>query len=178
MVRFSRGHDQSVAAVATDIRTDPNTKIRFMRMADKTAAGDRFVPVHPQLSKLIDEAIINADRGRYLVHSDAQNKHGERSQPIGKRLAGRKQASALTAGSCFTTSRRTVAAPFLDAGCEEAVAADIIGHNKPTMTYGLYGGETRMDLRARWLAKAIRYPLATDGRRPTPGRTTEDPQQS
>ena len=28
------------------------------------------------------------------------------------------------------------------------MAADIIGHNKPTMTYGLYGGETRMDLRA------------------------------
>jgi hypothetical protein len=43
------------------------------------------------------------------------------------------------------------------------VAADIIGHNKPTMTNGLYGGETRMDLRARWLAKAIRYPSSVSG---------------
>jgi integrase len=176
---YSGARIEGVAQLqTTDIRTDPDTKIRFMRMVDKTAAGDRFVPVHPQLSKLIDEAIKNSDRGRYLVRSDAQNKYGERSQPIGKRFGRLKTSLGFDGRFVFHSIRKTVAALFQDAGCKEEVAADIIGHNKPTMTYGLYGGETRMDLRARWLAKAIRYPPATDGRRPTPGRTAEDPLQA
>jgi hypothetical protein len=46
-----------------------------------------------------------------------------------------------------------------------------VGHVKPTMTYGLYGGLTRMNLRAEWLEKAIRYPVLKDGRRPVPAQT-------
>ena len=39
---------------ATDIRTDPNTGIAFMRMSDaKTESGDRFVPIHSQIALLI-----------------------------------------------------------------------------------------------------------------------------
>ena len=37
----------------TDIRVDPDTGIEFMRMCDKTEAGDRFVPIHPQIAALI-----------------------------------------------------------------------------------------------------------------------------
>ena len=176
---FSGARIEGVAQLrTTDIRIDSDTKIRFMRMVDKTAAGDRFVPVHPELTRLIDVAVNHADRGGYVIHSDAQNKYGERSQPIGKRFGRLKTTLGFDARFVFHSIRKTVAALFQDAECEEAVAADIVGHNKPTMTYGLYGGETRMDLRARWLAKAIRYPLATDVRRPTPGRTETDPQQA
>lgn len=136
------------------------------------------MPVHPQLSKPINEAIRNADRGRYLIRSDAQNKYGERSQPIGKRFGRLKTSLGFDGRFIFHSIRKTVAALFQNAGCEETVAADIIGHNKPTMTYGLHGGETRMDVRAKWLVKAIRYRPATDDRRPTPGQTAEDPQQA
>jgi hypothetical protein len=58
----------------TDIPTDPNANSRFKRMADKSAAGDRFVRVHPQLARLIDDAVKYADRSGYLIHSDAQNR--------------------------------------------------------------------------------------------------------
>ena len=60
----------------------------------------------------------------------------------------------------FHSIRKTVANMFENAECPEGVAADVVGHLKPTMTYGLYSGITRMDLRAKWLAKAIRYPAS------------------
>ena len=175
---YSGARIEGVAQLrTTDIRTDPDTKIRYMRMADKTAAGDRFVPVHPHLTKLIDAAMKRAGRGGYLIQSDAQNKYGERSQPIGKRFGRLKTALGFDGRFVFHSIRKTVAALFQDAGCEEGVAADIIGHNKPTMTYGLYGGETRMDLRATWLAKAVQYPII-GGRRPRPARTAAPPRQA
>ena len=65
--------------------------------------------------------------------------------------------------------RKTVANMFENAECPEGVAADVVGHLKPTMTYGLYSGITKMDLRARWMEKAIRYPTITDVRHPAPG---------
>jgi integrase len=36
--------------------------------------------------------------------------------------------------------RKTVATLLEDAGCPEGVAADILGHEKPAMTYGLHSG--------------------------------------
>ena len=59
-----------------------------------------------------------------------------------------------------------VAHLFETAECPPGVAKDIIGHAKTDMTFGIYSGETRMDHRARWLAKAIRYPAVTDARHP------------
>ena len=158
---YSGARIEGVAQLkVTDIRIDPDTQITFMRMVDKTAAGDRFVPMHPKLAKLIDHAIKHADRSGYLIHSDARNKYGERSQPIGKRFGRLKTDLGFDSRFVFHCLRKTVAALFQDAGCKEEVAADIVGHMKPTMTYGLYAGETRMDLRAKWLAKAIRYPAS------------------
>ena len=46
-------------------------------MDDKTAAGDRFVPVHPKIFVLLDTL---------LIYSAAKNKYGERRQPLGKRF--------------------------------------------------------------------------------------------
>jgi hypothetical protein len=57
-----------------------------MRMNDKTAAGDRFVPVHPQISLLLDKLIKDAGHDGYIIPSNAKNKYGERSQPLGKRF--------------------------------------------------------------------------------------------
>jgi site-specific recombinase XerD len=58
----------------TDIRIDPDTRARFMKMNDKTAVGDRFVPLHSKVTRLIDKLIIEADNGGYLIYSRAKNK--------------------------------------------------------------------------------------------------------
>ena len=58
----------------------------------------------------------------------------------------------------FHSLRKTVATLLENAGCPEGVAADLIGHDKPTMTYGLYSGGASMRTRKKWLEKAVSYP--------------------
>jgi integrase len=152
-----------------DIQTDRDTGIRYMCMTDKSAAGDRHVPVHPRLDALIDDLIRGADQDGYLIHSTARNKYGERSQPLSKRFGRLKGQLGFDGRYVFHSIRKTVTSLFQDRGCPEGVAADIVGHLKPTMTYGLYGGVTRMDERARWLAKAISYPSAENTSAPSTG---------
>ncbi len=160
-----------------DIRIDPDTGVRFMRMDDKTAAGDRFVPVHPKILSLIDRLIKGADNEGYLIYSAAKNKYRERSQPIGKRFGRLKIDLGFDHRHVFHSLRKTVAHLLETAECPPGVAKDIIGHAKTDMTFGVYSGETRMDHRAKWLAKAIRYPSVTDARRPARGQTEAHPQQ-
>jgi len=147
----------------SDIRTDPETQIRFMRMADKTQAGDRDVPIHPAIEPLIDRLIQDADTADYLVHSTAKNKYDERSQPIGKRFGRMKTALGYDERHVFHSIRYTVAGMFQDAGCAEGVAADIVGHLKPGLTFGLYGGITAMKLRYTELVRCIAYSTMENG---------------
>jgi len=157
---FSGARIEGVAQLrATDIRVDPDTNIRFMRMADKTEAGDRYVPVHPRIGGLLDKLIKGADQDGYLIHSDARNKYGERSQPIGKRFGRLKTELGFDHRHVFQSIRKTVTHLLETADCPLGVAKDIVGHAKTDMTFGIYSGETRMDHRKKWLAKAVKYPV-------------------
>jgi integrase len=150
----------------SDIRVDPDTKVRFMRMADKTMSGDRFVPVHPKISGLIDRLIKAAGEDGYLIYSAAKNKYGERSQPLGKRFGRLKTDLGFDHRYVFHSLRKTVTHLLETAECPPGVAKDIVGHSKTDMTFGIYSGETRIDHRAKWLSKAIRYPVVKDVRHP------------
>ena len=166
---YSGARIEGVAQLRTsDVRIDPDTKARFMRMDDKTAAGDRFVPEHPKISRLLDRLMKDADDQGYLIHSTAANKYGERSQPIGKRFGRLKSDLGFDGRFVFHSIRKLVAHLFETAECPAGVAKDIIGHAKTDMTFGIYSGETRMDHRARWLAKAIHYPSVKDAHHPAP----------
>jgi len=52
---------------------------------------------------------------------------------------------------------KTVATLLENAGVPENVAADIIGHDKPTMTYGLYSGGASLEVKREALER-IDYP--------------------
>ncbi len=167
---YSGARIEGVAQLrAQGIQTDRDTGIRYMCMTDKSAAGDRHVPVHPRLDALIDDLIRGSDEDGYLIHSTARNKYGERSQPLSKRFGRLKAELGFDGRYVFHSIRKTVTSLFQDRGCPEGVAADIVGHLKPTMTYGLYGGVTRMDERARWLAEAISYPSERNTSAPSTG---------
>ncbi len=67
---FSGARIEGVSQLqVTDIRVDPTSGIRFMRMDDKTAAGDRFVPVHSEIGHLLDNLIKDASNDGYLIYS-------------------------------------------------------------------------------------------------------------
>ena len=109
----------------------------------KTNAGNRTVPVHPEIQELIPTLITDSTDG-YLV-SGVKSKGGKdrRADVLGKRY-GRlvRNDCKLPSTKVFHCFRNTVATRLESAGVPENIAADIVGHDKATMTYGLYSGGT------------------------------------
>ena len=138
---------------------DPRSKIMTLAFADKTEAGARVVPVPDAFRPFVDRLIRGADKDGFLIRSDTDNKHGERSTGLG-RMFGRLKAKAFGKSHDFHSFRRTVATLLENSGCPENFAADILGHEKPGMSYGVYSGGTNVALRKEWLDKAIHYPDA------------------
>lgn len=143
---------------AGDIKTDPDTGIRFMHTTGKTEAGNRDVPIHPAIAGLIDRLMAKPDRDGYLIPSEADNQYGIRGTLIGKEFSTLKAGLGFGEAHDFHSIRRTVAYMFEAAECPEGVAKDIIGHKKLDITFGLYSGLTRIDQRAKWLEKSLVYP--------------------
>ena len=109
----------------------------------KTKAGNRAVPVHPEIEKLVQTLITDSTDG-YLV-SGVKSEGGKerRADVLGKRY-GRlvRNDCQLPPTKVFHCFRNTVATKLESAGVPENIAADIVGHDKATMTYGLYSGGT------------------------------------
>ena len=58
----------------------------------------------------------------------------------------------------FHSIRKTVTTLLENAGVPESVAADIVGHEKQTITYGLYSGGTSLP-RMREAIELLEYPI-------------------
>jgi integrase len=74
----------------------------------------------------------------YLFDGLTANKYGDRSDAIGKRFGRLKTKMGFGPESVFHSIRKTVANMLGTAGIPESTAADILGHDRPSMTYGLY----------------------------------------
>ena len=132
--------------------------IECFHFHDKTDAGNRLVPIHSKLEPLIAELMKNPDKDGFLFHGLAPNKWGNRSDAIGKRFSKIKTKMGFGKELAFHSIRHTVSNLFLNAKVEEFIAADILGHEKPTITYGLYGGISEVKLKQEALEAAIVYP--------------------
>ena len=69
------------------------------------------------------------------------------AQDVGKRFGRLKTNLGYGKLHVFHSIRKTAATVFEQAGVPEGVTADIIGHEKQTMTYGLYSGGTSVSQR-------------------------------
>ena len=76
----------------------------------------------------------------YVLSGLTFNKYGDRSNGIGKRFGKLKSAEGFGSQHVFHSIRKTVVTILENAGVAENVDADIVGHEKTTMTYGLYSG--------------------------------------
>ncbi len=116
---------------------------------DKTAAGARTIPLHPELVPVVKRLAKGAGKDGYLLPDLEETKYGDRSGAIGKRFGRLKTSLGFGADLVFHSIRKTVATLFKHAGVPEATAADLLGHRIPTMTYGLYAaGASEADKRA------------------------------
>lgn len=118
----------------------------------KTEAGIREVPIHPAISKLVSRLIKDTEDS-YLITGLTFNKYNDRSNAIGKRFGHLKQKLGFGREHVFHCFRNTVATQLENAGIPEGVAADIVGHDKKTITYGLYSGGTLATIKLDALKK-------------------------
>ncbi|SDE95036.1 Site-specific recombinase XerD [Rhodospira trueperi] len=127
----------------------------------KTEAGWREVPIHSRLAPIMAE-LVKASKDGFVVSGLTRNKYGDRSNAVGKRFGRLKTALGFEERFVFHSIRKTVVTQLERAGVPENVAADIVGHDKPTMTYGTYGNRNRLET----LKEAVELLAYDDG---TPG---------
>ena len=132
----------------------------FRIVDSKTDAGIRQVPIHPALVALVAMMIKGSTDG-YLVPSNAAGQYGVRSDPYSKRFGRMKEAMGFGAGHVFHSIRKTVATLLEQAEVKEGIAADILGHEKKTMTFGLYSDGSSMAQKLEAISK-VSYPGALD----------------
>lgn len=131
--------------------------ISCLKITDaKTKAGNRLVPIHPEIAELVQSLQNNSEDG-YLI-TGVQSKGGKdrRADVLGKRF-GRlvRNDCQLPSKKVFHCFRNTVATKLEAAGVSENIAADIVGHDKPTMTYGLYSGGSSVSQRSEAITKVF-----------------------
>ena len=109
----------------------------------KTQAGVRFVPLHPAIAPVVDRLIEESGDG-FLILSEAKNQFDQRSPGLSKRFGRLKKELCFGPELVFHSLRKTVTTKLEQAGVIADVPADIVVHEKQTMTYGLYSGGTSM----------------------------------
>lgn len=130
---------------------------RLMIEDAKTAAGCRTVPIHPRLTPVIERLKEAAGPDGYLIPGLKPNKHGDRSAVVSKWFGRLKKAKKFGEEYVFHSIRHTVSTLLENAGVPENVSADILGHKKTTMTYGLYSGGCSIEVKAAAIAR-LDYP--------------------
>lgn len=141
------------------LRVDKVSANSFEVEDAKTEAGWRVIPIHSKLTQTMTR-LSEASTDGYVLCGLSKNKYEDRSNAIGKRFGRIKTAMGFNPRvQTFHSIRKTVATSLKDAGVLEAVAADIIGHDHETMTYGLYTGTSSVGVMSEALEK-IDFPSA------------------
>ncbi|WP_170162367.1 tyrosine-type recombinase/integrase [Caldimonas tepidiphila] len=121
----------------------------------KTSAGWREVPIHSKLRPLM-KRLREESRDGYLLTGLTFNKYGDRSNAISKRFGRLKSGLGFGENHVFHSLRKTLITLLEDAGVSENLAADIVGHEKPRITYGLYSGGASLATKAEAIER-VRY---------------------
>lgn len=132
-------------------------KVGAFKIADaKTAAGVREVPIHAKLLPTIKRLIGDRKSG-YVLDRPRAGTATRRSKAVGERFGALKTKLGYSDRHVFHSIRKTVTTLLENAGVPENVAADIIGHEKPRITYGVYSGGASLEVKRAALGK-LRYP--------------------
>lgn len=122
----------------------------------KTEAGIRELPIHSALNPLVKK-LKDETKDDFLISGLPSDKYNKRSGVISKRFSILK--TKLGFGKKIYTAhsfRSSLATMLENAGVAESVAADLLGHQKRTMTYGLYSGGTSLNIKREALEK-VKY---------------------
>ena len=122
----------------------------------KTEAGNRKVPVHPRIQALMLH-LIEASGNDYLIEDGSTTVNGERSSKLSKRFGRLKNQLGFGKEHVFHSLRRTFINQLAANNTPEKQAADLVGHDIDTMTYGVYGSDTAVAQLFEYV-DAVSYP--------------------
>lgn len=126
--------------------SDIDQKRQTIQIGDsKTEAGNRTIPIHKKLIKKIKE-LTDLSEDEYLISGLTFNKYDDRSNAIGKRFGRLKMKHGFDERHVFHSIRKTFTTQLENKNIGENVTADIIGHEKPNITYGIYSGGTTVEV--------------------------------
>lgn len=121
----------------------------------KTETGNREVPIHDNLKELL-KRLVKENKDGFLLSGLTTNKYGDRSNTVGKRFGYLKKAHGFGERHVFHSIRKCVVTQFDRSNVLEN-AADVVGHDKPRITYGLYSGGSSLAQRKAAVA-CLAYP--------------------
>ena len=122
----------------------------------KTKAGLRDVPIHPYIQPLLKE-MVSESTNEYLFSNLTITGHMERSSAISKKFGRLKKKLGYGSNQVFHSFRHTAMTMFEQAGVPENIAMDVVGHEKPNITFGHYSGGTSMEQKYDAVCKSISY---------------------
>jgi integrase len=129
----------------------------FSIVAAKTKAGIRLVPIHSAIMPMVAR-LKDASKDGYLISGLKADRHGKRANAVGKRFGRLKTALEYSESYVFHSIRKTLVTALENARVPENLAADIVGHDKPSMTYGLYSDGNELEIKREALEK-VSYPF-------------------
>ena len=139
------------------LKTSNVTERSFKVVDAKTESGWREVPIHHQLKPTVDRLLSSSVDGYVLSGLTTGNKYESRSAAIGKRFGRLKSELGFRPKvEVFHSIRKTVTTLLKNAGVPEVIAADIVGHDIPSMTYGLYASEADFEV-VREAVESLKY---------------------
>ena len=125
----------------------------------KTVAGIRQVPIHPAVAPLVAR-LLEASTDGYLLPSTSDNQYGLRMPALGQKFTRLKTSLGFGTGHVFHSTRSTLITLMQQAGVPEGIAADVVGHGKKTMTYGLYSAGSSIAQKFGEAISKVSYPGA------------------
>ena len=134
-----------------------NATIPYFKITkSKTNAGLRNVPVHPYIYPLL-EHMVHQSTNEFLFSNLKMTVHQERSSAISKRFGRLKTTLGYGANQVFHSFRHTATTMLEQAGVRENIVMDIVGHEKPNLTFGHYSEGTSMEQRYEAICKSIDF---------------------
>ena len=106
----------------------------------KSHAAIRDVPIHPSISLVIEDLIADGNDRWLIPNTGNKQSSKSRGNAVGKRFGRLKTKMGFPSTKVFHSLRKSFVTACEQAGAIEGVVADIVGHEKQSMTFGVYSG--------------------------------------
>ena len=122
----------------------------------KTVNASRKIPIHSHLKSLVDQLVKESKDG-YLIQGLEADKKGKRSIMVLRKFSYYKTKLGFDVTTDFHSLRRTFATALENAEVPPNVAAQLMGHSKEGLSYGLYSAGLNEDVLREAVEKVV-YP--------------------